>query len=80
MNLGFRVFDLIIDRHDTDLCCCPECKHLVEPATCAFNNCRWSFVGTKLVDGRAQHVMGAERGAGNHYERFKSDHHHHQER
>ena len=45
MNHGYGVFDLIEDRHK---CKCPICWKQVIPTTCAFNNCRWKWVGRKI--------------------------------
>ena len=45
MNQGFGSFDLIEDGHS---CGCPICGHPVVPTTCAFNSCRWKWVGKKM--------------------------------
>ncbi len=47
MKQGFTRFDLIEDGHN---CMCPlqQCQEPVVPTTCAFNSCRWKWVGKKI--------------------------------
>ncbi len=42
-NRGFGSFDLLLDQPK---CTCPVCHLPIAPATCAFNNCEWRYVGT----------------------------------
>ena len=44
-NHGQGTFDLIVDAYT---CKCPQCDKAINPATCAFNNCLWRFMGLKL--------------------------------
>ena len=43
--MGFCTFTLPEDNYK---CKCPLCDKLVQPVTCAFNNCRWKWTGLKL--------------------------------
>ena len=47
MNLGFEEFDLIEDSHE---CKCPMCKQHITPLTFGVNNCKWMYVGKKVVN------------------------------
>ena len=44
VNMGFESFSL---PEDVYKCKCPLCSKNVTPVTCAFNNCRWKWAGSK---------------------------------
>jgi len=44
VKMGSGIFDLIEDQH---LSKCPLCEKYVNPETCGFTNCTYSFTGTK---------------------------------
>ena len=48
MSLGYIKFDLV-GGTDSSITKCPMCSKYVEPLTCAFNNCWWSWRGKKQV-------------------------------
>jgi hypothetical protein len=44
MPMGYGEFDFMYDAHR---CKCPLCGDGVAPVTCALNNCKWKYTGTK---------------------------------
>lgn len=69
-NRRMGMFDLLLDAPSV---ACPVCRRYVEPETCAFNNCEWSYAGVKVADDMPVAVggLGWAR-AGDQYERFSS--------
>ncbi len=50
MNIGMGTFDLMLD---TEKCKCPMCNEFVEPKSCGFNICYYTFSGIKTAsDGK----------------------------
>ena len=47
MNYGFNEFDLIEDSYE---CKCPMCQQHVVPQKFGVNNCKWMYVGKKVVN------------------------------
>eukprot|EP00898_Chlorokybus_atmophyticus_P004728 jgi/Chlat1/5256/Chrsp33S08964 len=45
VNLYYSTFDLVLDAGSGR---CPACGSVVQPRTCAFNNCEWRYTGVKL--------------------------------
>ena len=73
MYKGHVDFDLINEAHE---CRCPICKETVVPVTCAFNNCRWKFIGRKIEKlGQPPRMFKTEwkSAGGDYYERFSPD-------
>merc|ERR1712166_1612350 len=68
MNQGFGDFDLIMDAYK---CKCPMCETNVEPMTCAFVNCEFTWIGTKAPMKRSEPPikcsMGENKRVGNSY-------------
>lgn len=46
MKMGNITFDLMLDQ---ELCKCPVCSEFVEPLSCAFYNCEYTYSGLKKV-------------------------------
>jgi hypothetical protein len=44
MPMGYGEFDMV---YDGAKCKCPVCGESVAPRTCAINNCKWKYTGTK---------------------------------
>ena len=68
MNQGFGDFDLI---HDAYKCKCPMCDEHVEPSTCAFVQCKFTWMGTKAPMKKSEPPikcsLGETREVGNSY-------------
>ena len=68
MNQGLGDFDLIMDAYK---CKCPMCESNVEPMTCAFVNCEFTWIGTKAPMKRSEPPikcsMGENKRVGNSY-------------
>ena len=47
MNMRMGTFDLMLD---TEKCKCPMCKEFVEPKSCGFNKCCYTYSGIKTLD------------------------------
>ena len=56
-NHGQGTFDLIVDAPK---CKCPQCRRPIQPVTCAFNNCDWRFLGTKLGRAGATEIVRSD--------------------
>lgn len=46
-----KCFDLVKDDM-SEICLCPACKEYLDPETCGFANCWYSFSGAKKVKGK----------------------------
>ncbi len=70
VNVGIGDFDLETDCRSST---CPMCREHVDVATCAFNNCRWKWVGKKVVSPSQPPVVvrGDWKEADNAYHRFE---------
>jgi ubiquitin len=68
MPQGYGDFDLIMDAYK---CKCPMCESNVEPMTCAFVNCEFTWIGTKAPMKRSEPPikcsMGENKRVGNSY-------------
>ena len=49
MRMGHITFDLIFDQ---EKCKCPICLEFVEPLTCGFSDCTYTFSGIKKMKGK----------------------------
>ena len=45
-RVGYGVFDLIADRFTVE---CPKCLKVIQPLTCGFVNCNYTFEGVKIL-------------------------------
>ena len=59
MGQGFGDFDLVLDSYK---CKCPMCDSNVDPMTCAFNNCTFTWSGTKAAMKRGEPPIKASMG------------------
>ena len=70
VNMGFCSFSL---PEDVYKCQCPLCSKSVTPVTCAFNNCRWKWAGSKYepLPNPPTKYSGKWKVADNAYHQFK---------
>ena len=70
VNVGFGHWEL--EKYGQS-CTCPICCGPVDVATCAFNNCRWKWVGKKVVSPSSPPVVvrGEWKEADDAYHRFE---------
>ena len=72
MGQGFGDFDLVLDAYK---CKCPMCDSNVDPMTCAFNNCNFTWSGTKVAMKRGEPPikasMGENKTVGNAYFKYE---------
>ena len=54
INIGFGIFDLILNEKPTN---CPICKKPVFPETCAFSTCSYRYSGIKIIPGKGPSKM-----------------------
>ena len=72
MNMGSVCYDIGLPNDKTK---CPICDEYVKPITCAFNNCKFRYVGIKNTPNGLDRVRSDWKECDNNYYRFDPGEH-----
>ena len=73
MNMGTNIcYDIGLPNDKTK---CPICDEYAKPITCAFNNCKFRYVGIKITSNGLERVKGDWIECDDNYYRFDAKEH-----